>query len=70
MNIINIGVGKKYLIELYKLNLPANVVNKIADYYYNQINCDNCKIWKQFQRHIDCYLDIKKINKEMWKIIF
>jgi hypothetical protein len=43
---------EKYLIELYKLNLSSNIISD----YYNQNNCDNCKIWRQFQRSRLCAL--------------
>ena len=55
---------KKQHVELYKLNLPANVVNDIVEYHYDRDDeCKKCQRWRYHQHQIDCCLNIKRVFK-------
>ena len=51
-------------MELYKLNLPNGIVNKIIDYSLRKENLFKiCRNWRYYQEAIQCNLDIKKFNE-------
>ena len=51
---------KKENMELYKLNLPNGIINKIIDYALGEEDlCENCKTWRDNQAIISCVLRIK-----------
>ena len=51
-------------MELYKLNLPNEIVNNIIDYSMDgeEDICTNCRNWRYDQELIKCLLGIKRIN--------
>ena len=55
---------KKENMELYKLNLPNEIVNNIINYSMDgeEDICTNCKTWRDNQFLIKCLLGIKRIN--------
>ena len=58
---------KKENMELYKLNLPNDIVNNIIKYNYDEEECDYCCIWRCNQRLFYCLCQInirKKRNVE------
>ena len=56
------GLKKQY-IELYKLDLPANVVNNIVEYHFDKDDeCKKCQKWRYYQHQIDCLLNIKRVH--------
>ena len=64
MNVTNAVDWKKQHVELYKLNLPANVVNDIVEYHYDRDDeCKKCQRWRYHQHQIDCCLNIKRVFK-------
>ena len=53
---------KKENMELYKLNLPIEIVNIIINYSMDEEDiCENCKTWRDNQAIINCVLR-KKIR--------
>ena len=51
---------KKENIELYKLNLPNEIVNNIINYSMDEEDeCENCIHWRDNQTLIKCVLRIK-----------
>ena len=54
---------KKENMELYKLNLPNEIVNNIINYSMDEkVECENCQEWRDNQFLIKCLLGIKRIN--------
>ena len=55
---------KKENMELYKLNLPNEIVNNIINYSMDgeEDICKNCKTWRDNQFLIKCLLGIKRIH--------
>ena len=52
---------KKENMELYKLNLPNEIVNNVINYPTDEKDeCENCKNWRDNQFLIKCLLGIKK----------
>ena len=48
---------KKESMELYKLNLPNEIVNNIINYSMDEeVVCKNCKNWRDNQTLIKCVL--------------
>ena len=45
---------KKENMELYKLNLPNEIVNNIIKYNYDEEECDYCCIWKCNKEMFNC----------------
>ena len=51
---------KKENMELYKLNLPNEIVNNIINYSMGEEDvCENCKTWRDNQAIIKCLLRLK-----------
>ena len=51
---------KKENMELYKLNLRNEKVNKIMNYSMDEkVECENCQEWRDNQFLIKCLLKIK-----------
>ena len=47
-------------MELYKLNLPNEIVNNIINYSMDEkVECENCQEWRDNQFLIKCLLRIK-----------
>ena len=47
-------------MELYKLNLPNEIVNNIINYSMDEkVECENCQEWRDNQCLIKCLLRIK-----------
>ena len=55
---------KKENMELYKLNLPNEIVNNIINYSMDSEEdiCTNCRNWRYYQELIKCLLGVKRIN--------
>ena len=54
---------KKENMELYKLNLPNEIVNNIINYsMYEEDLCKICRNWRYYQELIRCLLGIKRIR--------
>ena len=54
---------KKENMELYKLNLPNEIVNEISNYSMDEKDeCENCKNWRDKQFLIKCVMGIKRIH--------
>ena len=55
---------KKENMELYKLNLPNDIVNNIIHYSMDgeEDICKNCRNWRYYQELIKCLMGIKRIN--------
>ena len=50
-------------MELYKLNLPNEIVNNIINSSMDEKDeCENCQEWRDNQFLIKCLLGIKRIN--------
>ena len=62
-NAMIIIISKKN-IELYKLNLPNEIVNNIINYLIDgeEDICKNCRNWKYYQELIKYLIRIKRIN--------
>ena len=55
---------KKENMELYKSNLPDEIVNIIFNYSMDgeEDICKNCRNWRYYQELIKCLMGIKRIN--------
>ena len=54
---------KKENMELYKLNLPNEIVNNIINYSTDEEDlCNICRNWRYYQELIRCLLEIKRIR--------
>ena len=54
---------KKENMELYKLNLPNEIVNNIINYSMDEEDlCKICRNWRYYQELIRCLLGIKRIR--------
>ena len=50
-------------MELYKLNLPNEIVNNIINYSMDEEDlCKICRNWRYYQELIRCLLGIKRIH--------
>ena len=50
-------------MELYKLNLPNEIVNNIINYSMDEEDlCKICRNWRYYQELIRCLLGIKRIR--------
>ena len=49
-------------MELYKLNLPNDIVNNIVKYNYDD-ECIYCCSWRCYQKMFHCAFEINRINK-------
>ena len=50
-------------MELYKLNLPNEIVNNIINYSMDEKDqCENCRNWRYYQELIKCLMGIKRIK--------
>ena len=48
-------------MELYKLNLPNEIVNNINNYSMDEEDiCENCKTWRDNQAIVNCVLRKKR----------
>ena len=55
---------KKENMELYKLNLPNEIVNNIINYALSEEDvCRTCRRWRRYQDIIHNFLEIKKIDE-------
>ena len=54
---------KKENMEIYKLNLPNEIVNNIIDYALDEQNGKICKNWRFYQELIKCHLNHKRFLK-------
>ena len=50
-------------MELYKLNLPNEIVNNIIKYNYNKEECNYCCIWRYNKDIFHCLYEINKRKK-------